>query len=106
MVIKGLDINQRVEFTPSTDTEEPKTVFVIKPLSGEDRANFVDDGKVKLSGTKLYDFLSISIVEIRNFNVEGDIRTKLISIKDDVVIAELVTEVGRVSNMTRQDEKN
>lgn len=106
MVIKGIDVNKRHEFICSLDKEEPKTIFVIKPLSGEDRANFSDEGNVKLSGTKLYDFLAASIVDIKNFDIDGDIRTKLISIKDDAVIAELVLEVGRISNMTRQDEKN
>ena len=105
-MLKGLDINRRIEFVSSKDTAEPKTVFVLKPLSGEDRANFLDNGTVRLSGTKMYDFLETSVVEIRNFDIEGDIRKKLISIEDDEVIAELVNEIGKISNMTRQDQKN
>lgn len=105
-MLKGININQRIEFISSKDNGEPKTIFVLKPLTGEDKANFCDNGEVKLSGTKLYDFIVSSIVEIKNFDIDGSIRDKLVAIEDDAVIAELVTEIGRINNMTRQDQKN
>lgn len=105
-MIKGLNMNQRVEYIPLYDNDEPKTVFVLRPINGEERSNFQDDGKLRLTGTKIYDFLSCGVVEIRNFAIEGTIREKLVSIKDDRIIAELIEKVGELSEMTRQDQKN
>lgn len=107
-MIKGIDVNQRIEFVSKNDTEEPKTIFIIRPLTGEEKANFQDEGKaeIRLSGTRMYDFLAASVVEIRNFNIEGDMRTKLNSIGDDALLAELIEAIGNLSNMTRQDQKN
>jgi hypothetical protein len=105
-MLKVIDVNQRIEFVSKYDNDEIKTVFVLKPLTGEDRANFFDNGTATLSGTKLYDYLSSAVVEIKNIDGDGNIRSKLVSIKDDNVIAELVTKIGEMNNMTRQDQKN
>ena len=105
-MIKGIDVNQRIEFISKFDTEEPKTVFVIRPLNGEEKSNMQEQGKVKLSGTRMYDFLALTIVDIKNCQTEGTIREKLIAIKDDNVILELIKEIGAINNMTEQDEKN
>jgi hypothetical protein len=105
-MLKGINVNQRIEFVSSKDTEEPKTVFVLRPLTGEEKANFNDDGSIKLAGTRIYDFLSLAVVEIKNYEVEGTVREKLVSIKDDSVIAEIINEIGKISNMTGQDQKN
>lgn len=106
-MITGIDVNQRIEYVSKYDDGETKTVFVMRPLTGEERNNLSDENKeVKLVGTKIYDFLEKCIVEIRNFSIQGTIRQQLNSIMDEKVIVELITEGGKLSNMTRQDQKN
>lgn len=106
-MIRGININQRVEFVSAYDEGEPKTIFVFKPLTAEQKNNLADDsGNVKLVGTKIFDFLELTIAEIRNFPIAGTIRDQLNSISDEKVIVELIQEAGKFSNMTRQDQKN
>ena len=107
-MLKGLDLKQRIEFSSSKDTADPKTIFVMRPLSGEEQENFKDPGtnKIKLAGTKIYDFLAAAIVEIKNFDGDGDVRSKLVTITDSEILAELIGECGKLSNMSKADEKN
>jgi hypothetical protein len=107
-MLKGIDVNQRIEFTSQYDTEETKTVFVFRPLTSEEKNNLKSpvDGSVKLMGTAIFDFLEKCIVEIRNFELGATIREKLVSIKDERVVAELITFGGSLSEMSGQDAKN
>lgn len=106
-MIKGIDPKQRIEFVSQYDDGETKTVFVLRPLTAEERNNIQDDnGKIRLSGTRIFDFLEMAVVEIRNFPINGTLREQLNSIQDERVIIELISESGKLSNMTRQDQKN
>lgn len=106
-MIKGIDVNQRLEYVSKYDDAEPKTVFIFRPLTAEEKNNLSDDsGTVKLVGTKIFDFLEKTIVEIRNFPIAGTIREQLNSISDENIVVELIQESGKLSNMTRQDQKN
>ena len=106
-MIRGIDVNQRIEFVSQYDTDDPKTVFVFRPLTGEEKNNlFAGDDKVKLVGTQLFDLLAVCIVEVRNFGTDGTVREKLSSIKDQRVIAELVAQAAQINGMTEQDAKN
>ena len=52
-MLKGIDINKRIEYISKEDKEEEKTVFVLKPLSGADMLSltkFVDGNNMQLSG--------------------------------------------------------
>lgn len=106
-MIKGIDLNQRIEYVSKTDNEETKTIFVFKPLSAESMLNFIGDGsggELKLAGSKIFEFLEMSIVEIKNFQ-EGTVASQLRSLPP-MVIAELVQEAGSINKMTGQDQKN
>lgn len=106
-MLKGININERIEYVSKYDDAEPKTVFVFRPLSVEEKNNLVDEnGKVKLVGTKIFDFLEKTVVEIKNFSIQGTIREQLNSLSDDNVIVELIQEAGKLSNMSRQEQKN
>lgn len=107
-MLKGISVNERVELVSEFDDSEPKTIFVIRPLNGEERQNFLNpaDDKIHLVGTRLYDFLEIAVVEIRNYDLGTTVREKLVSLKDDRVITWLIKEAGKLNNMTEQDAKN
>ena len=107
-MLKGLNMSQRIEFSSVTDTSDPKTIFVLRPLSGEEQENFKDaeGNKLKLSGTKIYDFLSTAVVEIKNFDIAGSVREQLNTITDSNILAELIREAANLSQMLKDDQKN
>ena len=61
-MIEGININERVEFSLSTDVTEPKTVFVLRPLSGLELMKFSDFTNPDM----LRKYLDLSIIEIKN----------------------------------------
>jgi len=108
-MLKGINVNQRIEFTSKHDTEEPKTVFVFKPLTTEAMMDFVSDstdGQLKLSGEKLFSFLGLSIIEIKNFGEENETVVNALKRLPPMVIVELVEEAVNINKMTGQDSKN
>lgn len=74
-MIKGIDINQRVEYTFKNDTTDPKTVFVIRPLSPTEFAGFTkvdpETKSVIVSGDAIINLLLSAVVEVRNYAI-GD----------------------------------
>lgn len=108
-MIKGIDVSQRIEYVSKNDKEELKTIFIFKPLSAEEMLDFATDsenGQLKLSGQKIFDFLGKSIVEIKNYEtVTGSILDILKSMPP-FIIAELVQESANINKMTGQDQKN
>lgn len=106
-MIRGIDVNQRVEYVSQYDDGDTKTIFVLRPLTGEEKNNLSDENKeVKLVGTKIFDFLEKCVVEIKNFPISGTVRQQLNAIGDERIIVELITECGKLNNMSRQDQKN
>jgi len=103
---KPIDISQRYEITLADD-EEPKTIFVMRPLTGLEMINlssFIVNGNLQLTEDNIYTILSKSIVDIKNFDVEGSIDQKIksLSVND---ITELVLKVGEINNITDSDKK-
>ena len=96
-MIKGIDVNQRIEFISKTDTEEPKTVFILQPLAGL--------SMVELHGKKMVDILDASIVEVRNFVPEIP-KLEIIKSLSVGIITELMEEVSSINQVTGQDRKN
>lgn len=97
-MITGIDVNQKIEFTSSFDTNEPKTIFVIKPFSGID--------KIELNGKGMAEILDKAIIEIKNLP-EGKNKLDFIkSIESPDVIAQLLEQVANINNITRQEAKN
>lgn len=106
-MIKGIDVNQRIEFVSKNDNSEPKTIFVFRPLTAESMLSFASEqnnGELKLTGSKIFDFLEMSIVEIKNYQ-EGSVN-ELLRTLPPMIIAELVQEAGNINKMNGQDEKN
>jgi len=107
-VLKGIDINQKIEFVSKEDTSEPKTVFIFVPLSGADTigmSGIFEGGMAKLTGKAIVDFLDKCIVEIKNFEGETD-KIKIISSLTTGVISELVTQASEINNLKAQETKN
>lgn len=106
-MLKGIDVNQRIEFVSQYDTEELKTVFVFKPITAEVMLGFAGqatNGELKLIGSQVFSFLEMTIAEIRNF--EGSNVMDMLKTLPPMVIAELVEEAGKINKITRQDSKN
>jgi hypothetical protein len=98
-MLEGIDVGQRINFTSKKDKTEPKTVFVLRPLSGIDRLNILQsvDSSVQTA-------LETSIVEIKNNNnisKEDYIKTLDLSVLD-----ELMEKINNISNIKDDDEKN
>jgi hypothetical protein len=107
-MLKGIDINQRIEFTLSEDTSEPKTVFVFKPITGSDMLKLsegMEGGQLKLSGEKLFDLLEMTIVEVKNFEPTGAVRDIIKSLPP-MVFTKVVSEAIAINRLTEQDSKN
>lgn len=106
-MIRGIDVNQRIEFVSQYDTDEPKTVFVFRPLTAEGMLEFAGDianGKLTLAGPQVFKFLEMAIVEVRNF--EGASIPEMIRSLPPLVVAELVGEAGKINKLTETDQKN
>lgn len=99
-MLEGIDVSQRIEFVSTKDKTEPKTVFVLRPLSGIDRINIRQNS----SKSAIEAILETSIVEIRH--------GKDLSVKDYIktldidVINEIVGKINDISDIKDDDRKN
>lgn len=102
-MLKGIDIRQRIEFSSSLDTNEPKTIFVLKPLTSLETTHFStlhDDDQ--LSALRFY--IKSSIVQIKNFETE-DV-DEAINLLDSTTLGELLTEINKINKVSKDDVKN
>jgi hypothetical protein len=101
-MLKGIDTRQKIEYSLESDTD-PKTVFVLKPLSGLDKITLTAAyAKSQEDGIRL--FLRKSIVEIKNYST-ADIDEAIETFSDEV-IGELMGEINNINAKTGDDEKN
>lgn len=106
-MLEGIDINQRIEFTLTSDKTEPKTVFVLKPLSGADMFSFssdIKDGKLTLTGDKIIELLEKSVVQVKNYKTDN-IKESLNMLKIND-LAELLAKVNSINNISEDEAKN
>jgi hypothetical protein len=106
-MLKGIDVNQRIEYVCKEDDSEPKTVFVFRPMTASEMIDLTSDMDVtqlKMTGKKIIDFLCMAIVEIRNYHI-ADIREALNSLPP-TVITELVQESTNINKIVGTDIKN
>src|SRR3990167_1626321 len=98
-MIEGLSLSERIEFTSSKDTD-PKTVFVLKPLSGLDRIDLSSNmraGERVLNSASARLVLELSIVEVRNWKEEKQVKEII-----EVLPAEIITELlDRIVNLNQ-----
>lgn len=97
-MLEGIDVNQRIEFISSKDITEPKTVFVLRPLSGIERMNLV---KQDFSIDKI---LGTAIVEIRN-NKNIPV-VEYLNVLGLDVLNELLRKVNEISHIEENLKKN
>ncbi len=96
-MLKGIDINQKIEFSSKTDKEETKTIFVLKPLSGIQMLEI--NGIVSL--------LLEAIFEIKNPDVLGkDDIEKYLNTCSTGVLTELIDEINKINKITDDESKN
>ncbi|NCD17873.1 MAG: hypothetical protein EOL91_11320 [Actinobacteria bacterium] len=97
-MLNFIDTRQRVEFISEYDKTEPKTVFILKPISGIDRINSFEGNQYSAKKT-----ISNALVEIKNC---GDLS------KDEViesisldVINELFSKINEMSEVDADGKK-
>lgn len=102
-MLKGIDIRQRIEFVSSKDTSEPKTVFVLRPLSSLEMIEFTAlKEKGRIPRMKFY--LETSIVEVKNFSTNNVIEA--IDSIDMETLGEITSELTKINHPTESDIKN
>lgn len=100
-MLKGIDARQRVEFSASNDTE-PKTVFVLKPLTSLEMMSFVGIENDQMKSMKAY--LKYSIVEVKNYHIQNI--DDLIDSLDPKTLGELILEINKLNNVGSSEAKN
>lgn len=103
-----IDVNQRIEFVSTQDATEPKTIFILRPLTAFDTfdlAKFAENGELKLSGAYILLMLKRSIVDIKN-GPDGLNVSQIIDALSIPVVLELMKKVTEITSLTEQDEKN
>ena len=100
-MLKAIDITQRTEFISKHDTEDQKTVFILRPLSGLEMMSLS-------SGTPedIEKMIVKSIVEVKNYTqtyekIEDVVRTLNLS-----VLGEILNFINVLNNLTGEDTKN
>ena len=102
-MLKGIDIRQRIDFVSSKDVGEPKTIFVLRPLSSIEMLEFSTASEKGQSFAMRF-YLEKSIVEVKNFmtdNIE-----EAVSNIDPATLGELITELNEINYISGEDSKN
>ena len=102
-MLKGIDIRQRIEFVSKKDESEPKTVFVLQPMSTLDKMQFSTMISEDYSKALRF-YLKKSIISITNF-ISNDI-DEAIEMLDMDVMDELTKELNKINNVSDEERKN
>ncbi len=97
-MLKGVDINSRFNFISSEDITEPKTIFILKPLSSFEMMTHSD---LKSKGD-LLELVKLSIESIQNIDAEKDEFIESIPVK---TLSEMVKYILEINNLTESDKK-
>ena len=104
-MLQGIDVRERINFTFPNDTTDPKTVFVLKPLTSIEKTVFstmMNAGSDKADAFQFY--LKHSIVEIKDFkatNIE-----EALWIIDENALGELLVALNKLNGFTKEEAKN
>jgi len=108
-MLQGINLNERIEVISKEDKEEPKTIFVLKPLTALemlDISKYMQDGKLSFNGEYVRELLCNSIVEIRNPDTKGATNIlDFINSQTASVLMEIVVEIGKLNNITEDEKK-
>lgn len=102
-MITGIDIKQRIEFVSKNDLTEPKTVFVLRPLSSLEMMEFSEKSNQSQAIGILF-YLEKSIVEVKNFATQ-DIKEVIQSINVGL-LGELIIAINKLNNVSGEEAKN
>jgi hypothetical protein len=94
-MLKGIDVNQRIEFVSKYDDTEPKTVFVLKPLSSLEMMTLGTNESIEF-------YLEKSIVEVKNFDNKSV--KEAISSVNVKVLGELIEQINRLNKLSDEQE--
>jgi len=117
-MIEGIDINQRIEYTLKSDTTEPKTVFVLRPLSGPEALELTTNrvkvligeggrpvAELRMTAEHVRSVLKKCIIEIKDFKNFESIE-KTIESLPPTALAELMRKITEINNLTEAERKN
>lgn len=115
-MLKGIDINETVEFSSASDVGENKTIFLIGNITNREKLRLFGqmasaDGQIKFDriDEKALDILKVSIKGVKNFNGK-DYQGLPDEVLDAIpfgVMLELVTKVFEANfSMEASAEKN
>jgi hypothetical protein len=95
-MIEGINVNQRVSFVCECDKTEPKTEFILKPLSGFEMMEIWSDGYAAEK------FLKKSIVEIKGISDKDAFLDSM----PTIVLGELLKKANELNGLSEQEAKN
>jgi predicted transcriptional regulator of viral defense system len=101
-MLKGIDVRQKINFSLPGDTE-PKTVFVLRPLTSIEMMEFSDvNNESKTKALKFY--IETSLVEIQNF-VTDNVK-EVVDCIDTKTLGELIGKLNEINHLTQDEAKN
>jgi hypothetical protein len=104
-MLQGIDVRERINFTFSNDKTEPKTVFILKPLTSIEKTIFsqmMNESNDKAEAFLFY--LKRSIVKIKEFKTT-DVNEAL-EIIDETSLGEVLVALNKLNGFTKVEAKN
>jgi len=98
-MLRGIDPNERHEHISKYDLDEPKTVFVLKPLSALDMPENL------VTREDMLQMLSSAVVEIKNMPAGID-KDAYLRRLDVLSLGELIGVCNKLNGLTGQETKN
>ena len=107
-MLEGINIDQRIPFVSEKDKEDPKTTFILKPLSGIEMLDFSvgdNNGIIQLNSKQIKRYLQKSIVEVQNYRDDYTIDQVIDSLPIEV-LSEIFNKIIEINNLKKEEEKN
>lgn len=100
-MIKAIDTSVRIEFSSKNDTTDPKTIFILRPLSGMEMMQFTGGGQ-----DDVLKMVSSSLVDVKNFPSKWDNIIDVCNMLSINTLGELISKINEINSVTEQDQKN
>jgi hypothetical protein len=114
-MLKGIDVNETVDFVSASDTGEDKTIFVIGNILHEDKLKIFSnavkaDGTIDLSGAtdKAFDIVIAGLKKIKNLNGKdySTISKDTLNLLPFSVITEILGKILEFNQLGEVERKN
>lgn len=103
-MIQGIDVTQRIEFVDPNDTGDPKTVFVLRPLTASEiltlRYSTTDNAM------RIFNTIKASIVEAKNYFKSFEDKDKLVDSLPMNLITSLSLKIAEINHLQAEEIKN